>query len=74
MRCGGWDGGGGWQARDRKTSLLMFLVQELLKKQKEIKFLNTELKAVAPASKLSLEALKSAQGELRKGLKQVRNN
>jgi uncharacterized membrane protein len=62
------------KARDRKTSLLQFLVQELLKKQKEVKFLNAELDQVAPAAKMSLEAIRQMQADLNTGLKQVPPN
>lgn len=56
---------------DRKTSLLQFVVQQLLNENKAIKFLSKELEHVKPASSISLELIKSNIVELEHGLSKV---
>ncbi|KAK3276971.1 hypothetical protein CYMTET_14994 [Cymbomonas tetramitiformis] len=56
---------------DRKTSLLQFVVQQLLNENKAIKFLSKELEHVKPASSISLEQIKSNIVELEHGLSKV---
>eukprot|EP00854_Cymbomonas_tetramitiformis_P013840 gene13840-16355_t len=58
---------------DRKTSLLQFVVQQLLNENKAIKFLSKELEHVKPASSISLEQIKSNIVELEHGLSKPNN-
>jgi hypothetical protein len=60
------------KASDRKTSLLLFVVQELLRSAKNVKFLSTELSAVNTAARLSVEDVQKGIADVTLGLKQVR--
>lgn len=59
------------KARDRKTSLLQFVAQELMRTTSQVKFLSKELSSIKPASNVSLDVLKTSMGDLHIGIKQV---
>jgi len=59
------------KASDRKTSLLLFVVQELLRSAKSVKFLSTELSTVNTAARLSVEDVQKGIADVTLGLKQV---
>lgn len=61
------------KASDRKTSLLLFVVQELLRSAKGVKFLSTELSTVNTAARLSVEDVQKGIADVTLGLKQVRD-
>lgn len=58
---------------DRKTSLLHFVLQQLLEVDGSVGQLSNQLKSVKPASLLQVNAVKGQVGEMRLGLRRVVN-
>jgi len=58
---------------DRKTSLLHFVLQQLLEVDCSVGQLSIQLKSVKPASLLQVNAVKGQVGEIRLGLRRVVN-